>query len=468
MSQVVKTTLGCPRCGNNFQAIIEQIIDVGRDPQAKARFLSGRVNMVTCPSCGHTMAVGTPMLYHDPGKELMIIFVPMELNISTPERERVIGDLTRRAIDSIPQEQRKAYLLTPKQALTIPGMIDMILDADGVTAEMRDAQRQKMQVMNMFLQAGPDQWPGLIDEQAQVIDGEFLQMILVTAENAAETGKPQVAEALIMLYNFMVQNTPAGQELMRAAQAQEETVRAVAEELQAMGDDMSREDFLNLVLSYAGDEERIQAVAGLMRPALDYQFFQELTTRIDADDDEHRQDLERLRDQLLELTSLIDQQTQAVLQRAADNLRVILNSEDIDAAIRPRLDQIDDTFMAVLQANIQAAQQHNDERTAERLQLVLQKVMEILRDSAPPQLQFINEVMTTATDEEAQELIVARAPEFGPELIDLMDAVAADLDESEQPDAAARMRRLADIAVEHVGDAPRFPAEEHHHHDHNH
>jgi hypothetical protein len=219
------------------------------------------------------------------------------------------------------------------------------------------------------------------------------------------------------------------------------------------------------VLSYAGDPERVQAVAGLMRPALDYQFFQELTTRIDAADGDERKKLEGLRDQLLELTSIIDQQTQAVLQRAADNLRVILNSEDLDAAIRPRLDQIDDTFMAVLQANIQAAQQHNDERTAERLQLVLQKIMEILRDSAPPQLQFINEVMTTGTDEEAEELIVARAPEFGPELLDLMDAVAADLDESEQPDAAARMRRLADLAAGHVGDAPRFPAE---HHDHDH
>jgi hypothetical protein len=467
MSQVVRTTLGCPRCGNNFQAIIEQIIDVGRDPQAKARFLSGRVNMVTCPNCGHTMAVGTPMLYHDPAKELMIIFVPMELNISTEERERVIGDLTRRAIDSIPQEQRKAYLLTSKQALTIPGMIDMILDADGITAEMRDAQRQKMQVVNLFLQAGPDQWPSLIDEQAAFIDGEFLQMIIVTAENAAETGKPQVAEALISLYNFMVQNTPAGQELMHAAQAQEETVRAVAEELQAMGDDMSREDFLNLVLSYAGNQDRVQAVAGLMRPALDYQFFQELTARIDAADGDERQKLEGLRDQLLELTSLIDQQTQAVLQRAADNLRVILNSEDIEAAIRPRLDQIDDTFLAVLQANLQAARQHNDGRTAERLQVVLDKIMEILRDSAPPQLQFINEVMTTDTEEEAEDLIVERAPDFGPELLDLMDAVAADLDESEQPDAAARMRRLADLAAEHVGDAPRFPAGEHDH-DHEH
>jgi hypothetical protein len=166
---------------------------------------------------------------------------------------------------------------------------------------------------------------------------------------------------------------------------------------------------------------------------------------------------------------MIDQQTQAVLRRATDTLRVILNSEDIDAAIRPRLDQIDDTFMAVLQANIQAADQQKDERTLERLQLVLQKVLEILQDSAPPQLRFINEVMTTGSDDEARDLIVERAPEFGPELIDLMDAVAADLDESDQSDAAERMRRLAGVAAQYVGETRQFPAEaEHGHHGHEH
>jgi hypothetical protein len=77
--------------------------------------------------------------------------------------------------------------------------------------------------------------------------------------------------------------------------------------------------------------------------------------------------------------------------------------------------------------------------------------------------------MTTETDEEAEALIVARAPEFGPELLDLMDAVAADLDESEQPEAAERMRWLNDLAAEHVSDTPQFPAAAaDHHHGHEH
>jgi len=458
MSQVVRTQLSCPRCGQSFPAIIEQIIDVGRDPQAKARFLSGRVNTMTCPNCGSTFAVGTPLLYHDPYKELMIMYVPMELNVSVEERERIVGDMTRRVTESIPPEQRKGYLLQPRQALTIPGMIDMILDADGITEEIREAQREKMRVMEMFLQVGPDQWPVMIDEQSAHIDQEFLQMMLATAENAAAGGHEGMANALIQLYNFMIQNTDVGRAVLEAAEAQEATVRAVAEDLEAMGEDMTREDFMELVLSYAGDDERLQAVTGLMRPAMDYMFFQELTnTVVQATNDDERERLTTLRERLLEYTNAIDQQTQAVLQRATDTLRAILNSEDLDAAIRPRMEQIDDTFLAVLQANLQAAEQKNDPETAARLQAVLQKVLDILRESAPPQIQFINELMTTADDEDAHEMIKEHASRFGPELTELMEAIAQDLDANEQTDNAQRLRGLREFAADYIGEVPQFP-----------
>ncbi len=447
MSQVVRTTLSCPRCGQTFQAIIEQIVDVGRDPQAKARFLSGRVNMITCPNCGNSMGVGTPLLYHDPERELLLIYVPMELNIAPQERERVIGDLTKRLTDSIPPEKRRGYLLQPRQALTLPGMIDTILDAEGITEEVREAQREKMRVMEMFLQVRPDEWPRLIQEQGTFIDQEFFQLLVATAENAAETGKTQMAEALMMLYNFLVQNTEIGQEAIAAAQAQEGVLREVAEQLQSLGQNMNREDFMNLVLSYAGDEGRIQALVGLIRPAFDYGFFQELAQRIEQSDGDEKEQLEALRDHLLELTSMLDQQTQVVLQRAADTLRIIVNSEDIDAAIRPRLDQIDDTFLAVLQANIQAADQRQDLATGARLKEVLQKTMEIMRESAPPQIRFINDLMSAPSDDAARALIDEHAPQYGPELVELMDAVAQDLEENQQPENAGRLRAYSDYAA---------------------
>jgi len=456
MSQVVRTQITCPHCGQTFPAVVEQIIDVGRDPQAKARFLSGRTNMITCPNCGNTFAVGTPLVYHDPGKDLLLVYVPMELNINPTERERVIGDLTRRVTDSIKPENRRAYLLQPRQALTLPGMLDTILDADGITAEVREAQRDKMRVIESFLQVRPEQWPSLVEEHDAAIDHEFLQMVLATAENAAETGQEPMAEILLRLYNFLIEHSTVGQEVLRAAQAQEETVREVAAELEALGDAMTRENFTELVLRYAGDDERLQALVGLMRPALDYQFFQDLTARIDSAQDAERTRLEGLRTRLMELIGLIDRQTQQVLQRAADTLRVIVNSEDLDAAIRPRLDQIDDTFLAVLQANIQAARQKKDEATAARLEEVLHRVMEVLRESAPPQIKLINELMTAESDDAAQALIAQRAPRFGPELLQVMDAVVEDLEEGGQNDNAAKLRRFRDVAADYVQATPQM------------
>jgi len=151
------------------------------------------------------------------------------------------------------------------------------------------------------------------------------------------------------------------------------------------------------------------------------------------------------------------------LQRAADTLRAIISAEDLDAAIRPRLEMIDDMFMTVLQTNIRVAEQNGDTRTADRLKEVLQKVLEILRESAPPQIRLINDVLSLDNDDDARAMIEERAPGFGPELLDLMDALADDLEESEQPDVADRLRGLAEYAAEFVGEEPQPPAGGHAH-----
>jgi hypothetical protein len=209
------------------------------------------------------------------------------------------------------------------------------------------------------------------------------------------------------------------------------------------------------VLSYAGDDERLQAVVGLMRPAFDYEFFQDLTRRIEsAPDEATRTRLQELRERLTELTQIIDQQTQVVLKRAADTLRVILNSADLDAAIRPRLNEIDDTFLAVLQANLQAAQEAGDQRTFNRLVEVQERVLEILQEAAPPQIKLISAVLGAQTDDEATQLLQANAPQFGPELLELFDALAADLDSSGRSDRADRLRRLRPIAAAFIGSGP--------------
>ena len=72
-------------------AQLEQILDVGRDPQAKQRLLSGRTNLVTCPNCGYQAMLGTPLIYHDPAKQLLLLYIPMELNLPAQEQNKLIA-----------------------------------------------------------------------------------------------------------------------------------------------------------------------------------------------------------------------------------------------------------------------------------------------------------------------------------------------------------------------------------------
>src|SRR5712691_4921509 len=98
---------------------------------------------------------------------------------------------------------------------------------------------------------------------------------------------------------------------------------------------------------------------------------------------------------------MVDQQNEAVIKQAADTLRAIANSPDLDEAIRSRAELLDDTFLAVLSANIQNAERAKDLTTAARLKTVFDKVVSILQESAPPVIRYINELMQQQNIEDA-------------------------------------------------------------------
>src|SRR5260221_2538639 len=155
MVQPAGIQITCPNCHQPFQAVLEQLVDGGRDPQTKARLLSGRLNLAPCTNCRHQSMLSTPLIYHDGTKDLLITFLPMELGLSQTDQQKAIGSLTNAVINSLPQEQRRGYLFTPKMALTYQGLIETILEADGITKEMIEEQRTKMQLAQTFLQAEP-------------------------------------------------------------------------------------------------------------------------------------------------------------------------------------------------------------------------------------------------------------------------------------------------------------------------
>lgn len=160
-----------------------------------------------------------------------------------------------------------------------------------------------------------------------------------------------------------------------------------------------------------------------MRPAFDYQFFQELTARANGASEEERASLDLLRDRLLELTALVDQQTQLAVQEAAGLLQAMMTSDDPDALIRDNAGAIDDTFMAVLSANLQEAERRADINASAKLKDIYNRVADVLRDQMNPELRFINELLAAPTDDEARSMLAEGVNEFGDALVEMMDAV---------------------------------------------
>lgn len=451
MPRTRSMNIQCPACRTPFTTTVQAVIDAGSDPDAKIRLLSGRLNLAQCPQCGTVTQIATPLLYHDGTKELFISFVPMELGLPRDQQERAIGDLTRELMSLLPQTAIKGYLFQPRQALTIQNLVDQVLMADGVTPEMLEAQRSVVRLVETLLQTPPADLPRVLRERDAEVSAEFFQATAVMAQRAMQDGRSDIVQRLVEIQNLAAQHTTFGQELARRSQMQEAVVQEVAEAINALGEEASLGDFVDLTLRYAGQDDYLQALVGLVRPAMDYNFFQELTMRIGQAPAAERERLEQLRAQLVELTTVIDQQAQLVMQDAVRLLQEIVNSPQPEAIIAENLDLIDDTFMAVLNANIEKANQRNDASASARLRRVYDLVVTALQANMRPELRFVNELLMSETDEQAREMIAQRAGEFGGALLEVMDAVGPMLAQQGEVELVEKLAFLRQAAAQELG-----------------
>ncbi|GAB4468704.1 MAG: hypothetical protein Kow00124_03140 [Anaerolineae bacterium] len=419
--------------------MIEQILDTRVDPTVKERLLEGRVNVIACPHCGYRGMVGTPLMYHDPAKQLAIVYVPMELNMAEAERQRVIGTMTQAVLRSLPEEAPKGYLLQPQTALTMQGLTEQILEADGITREMLDRERRKADLINDLARADAAQQERLIAQNEDLIDLTFLEMLTIVAQNVAQSGDARVGLRLLNLRKRLMETTPAGQELRR----REEAAAAATQELQNLGQRVTREDFVDLLLRASEDEYKFEAMAMMARGLLDYGTFQIIAERItSAEDEEVRQRYTWARDRLLEIAAQHQQESEAVIKRAADTLRMLIQSDDIPSAIRSNLSRIDETFMEVLRLNLEEAQRTGNTELAGRLLQVQQEILRLLQESSPPEIRFINDLLSIEDEAEALEALRQRRDEVTEDLIAVLKDLSAQLEEAGNPGIARRVNAL--------------------------
>jgi hypothetical protein len=265
-----QTQIACPRCHQMIAANVEQLFDVTQDPQAKQRLLGGISNMARCPHCGYQGRLATPIVYHDNDKELLLTFFPPELNVPLNEQERIIGPLIKQVMDRLPPEKRKAYLLKPVPNLTYESMIQTILGKDGITPEMLKEQQDRVALIERLLQASSaDVRSEIIKQNLNLFDEQFFGLFSRLAQSAAAGGQEPVARAMVDVQKQLLEETEFGRSLKESVGELEAATKA----LQEVGQGLTREKLLDLVLQSPNDA-RLRAYATIARGGMDYQFFQ--------------------------------------------------------------------------------------------------------------------------------------------------------------------------------------------------
>jgi uncharacterized protein YutE (UPF0331/DUF86 family) len=436
-----KTRINCPNCRQPIMADIDQLFDVGQDPTAKQKILSGAFNLASCPNCGFKGMIATPLVYHDPNKDLLLTYFPPELGLPINEQERIIGPLITRVTNSLPQEKRKAYLLQPQSMFTLQTMVERILAADGITKEMIQAQQERMNLLQRLINVSPETIAEITGKEDALFDSDFFNLLNRLIEASSVNGDQESTKRLGDLQKKLLAQTTFGKQI----QEQSKDVEAAIQTLQSAGKSLTREKLLEMVIK-APNETQLSVLASLGRPGMDYEFFRLLSERIDRARADGRERLITLRDQLLEMTRTIDKQMEERMLQARKNLTTILQSKDIKETMAQNLSVVDEFFVQVFTGEMESARKAGDLEKINKLKQVEEVVDKA--STPPPEVALIQELLETAhSDDELNKKLEAHKSEITPEFMDILSSLLVRADSGEDAELKAHMNKVFSSAL---------------------
>jgi len=438
-----KQQVNCPNCRQPFVTEIEQLFDVDEDPQSKQRLLSGVINVAQCPHCGFQGSLPRPIVYHDSDKELLLTYFPSELSMPREEQERIIGPLINRIMDRLPQDRRKAYLLQPQAVLTFQGLVERVLKADGITKEMIQSQQERMNLLRRLLSASEESRKDIIRHDEDLIDADFFNLLARIGETALAGGDRNSAQQLMNLQNQLLEESDFGRQIKEQA----DELESAAKEIRKLGRDIDREKILNLVTK-TSKPPRLRAYVQLVRPVMDYSFFQMLSERIDRARGKGRKRLTDLREKLLEYTQEVDQELEARRNLATQNLEALLQSEDVTEAMQQNLGIVDEVFLQVIDDELDSARKSGNIKRSGKLQ----QIQEVINNAMapPPEIELINELIElTDDDEKLGDAIRSRQNEITPQLTQILTNMLSQT-QNELEEAEGEDRKQQEVLLKQI------------------
>ena len=433
-------TVNCAHCGTPFQIPIFSIIDVQQNPELKQALLSGELNAAQCPSCGRINYIGGPLLYHDASHDFLGIYLPMQANLSNNERQKIIGDLTNALMNALPAEQRRGYMFSPQQFFDLENMVRKILEMDGVTSEMLEASQRKIELLEKLVALQNDEmaFNMVVTENKPLLDREFFMLIADAIERSKARGQQDQAVALEALRERLMPITEFGQRLLKQRQA-----------VEALGPKPSRQQVMDAIL--AGDLSEVEAVTVAALPMIDYEFFQDLTKRIEAASGEEREALEAKRDLMLRVVDTFRKLDEQAFEAAARVADALIKADDLEQAIIELAPMIDERVLDVLAAELKSAHDQNLPEIESRIIQILETLQKLAADSTHPAINLIFKLAESGYPQETKALLEENRELVNDDFLTLLDVFIKDVQESDSYEPKAKdelLRHLRNVATQ--------------------
>jgi hypothetical protein len=301
---------------------------------------------------------------------------------------------------------------------------------------MMDASQQRLNLLQRLLSASStDVRLEIARQESKLMDEQFFDMLNRLIEASLAQGDQNSAGALAAVQQELLPLTDVGKRM----QAQQAEMQAAVESLQkASQEGLTREKLLDLMIE-APNETRLATLVSMARAGLDYEFFNILTGRIEQAQDEQKEKLTALRDQLNKMSQEIDRRMKEQIETSRGLLNEILKAENVEQAAQEALPAMDDFFAEALRDELDKARKDSNlDRIGK-----LQKVIEVIQSASapPPELALAEELMGAETEEERQKLMEAHAEEITPEFIQVLTSLMAQLEQQgDQPELAQRLQ----------------------------
>jgi len=435
---MAKTIVPCPQCHQPITIELTRLFDTNTDPEAKQKLLSGSANYFKCPICGAQGVYPTPIVYHDPDKELLLTFFPPDLHTPINEQERILGPMIKKAMDDLPPEKRKSYLFRPQTMLTQQRLFETILEADGITPEMLKAQQEKLHLLQQLLGASAEGLPEMIQQNDEKIDEEFFMLLSTLAQASAAAGDQESLAALNALQKALIEHSTLGKTAALEAAETQEAVKEL-QELSKTG--LTREKLLDLLIKSSNSDIRLTTIATMVRSGLDYTFFQLLSDKIEASSGEEKAHLESLRQRLLTITQAVDEAMKTQLEEARKLVNELLAAEDVEKATQEALPRINQAVVEVINQEAKAAQAAKDEAKLRKLSQIINVIQSA--DSSNAYLGLIDALLQEESAENRVKILEESGDLVNDEFVQLLAGLIGQLEQQgDQQEVLDQLKEL--------------------------